>query len=76
MTSDNSKSQIDFLDLKKIKFKFSFTIFEIQFKIRDLRLYYSTVQLLNKKYLNTFWELCMYPKKFTSLLELEKMHYH
>ena len=49
MTSDNSKSQIDidFLDLKMIKNQnSSFTAFEIQFKIRDLRLYYSTVQLM------------------------------
>ena len=50
MTSENSKSQIDFLDIKIIKIKIlSFTAFEIQFKIQDLRLYYSTVQLINKK---------------------------
>ena len=40
MTSDNSESQIGLLNLKSIKIK-------IQFKIRDLRLYYSTVHLSN-----------------------------
>ena len=47
MTSDNSKSQIRLFRSQNNKDQnLSFTAFEIQFKIRDLRLYYSTVHLL------------------------------
>ena len=48
MTSDNSKSQIPrlFRSQKYENLNLSFKTFEIQFKIWDLRLYYSTVQLL------------------------------
>ena len=49
MTSDNSKSQIDFLDLKVMKIKIQALLllrFNLRFEFRDLRLYYLTVQLI------------------------------
>ena len=46
MKSDNSKSQIDFRSQNNKNLNLSFTVFEIQFKIQDLRLYYWTAHLL------------------------------
>ena len=56
MTLDNSKSQIGLLSLKVLKSSLSFKTFEIQSKIRDLRLYYLTVQICTI-YRTGFWSL-------------------
>ena len=50
MTSDNSKSQIPrlFRSQKYENLNLSFKTFEIQFKIWDLRLYYSTVHHIER----------------------------
>ena len=70
MTSDNSKSQIDFSDLKIMKIKIQALLLLRFNKIRDLRLYYSTAQLLTyylvaNKFPNNFNHIiiCRFLKK-------------